>query len=140
MIPTVFMESNPKPLANTFGVYSFSLVTRSTFSFVFGLTFGLPFTTLDTVAIETPESLAISYILMALSSLSGYKKTGWSIRFFCNPTYIKYYNTNIFTGQIQNISQHCYKKCHIRFSLIPCNLQGILRFLPIRRSVHRGFF
>ena len=49
-------------LANAFGVYSFSFITARTFSFVFGLTFGLLLTTLDTVAIETFASFAISYI------------------------------------------------------------------------------
>ena len=45
-------------------------MTESTLRFVFSLTLGLPLTTLETVAIDTPASFAISYIFMIFPSLT----------------------------------------------------------------------
>ena len=119
MIPTVFID--PRPLANAFGVYSFSFITARTFSFVFGLTFGLLLTTLDTVAMETFASFAISYIFTIV------------LLFVLVIIENKLSDINHFTGQTQNSLLHYCMKFHTRFPLKSYNQPDILHFPPIRQ-------
>src|SRR5699024_4392118 len=61
--PTVVVFLLASPLATAFGRYPNLSIVANTFFRVVGLTLGLPFTTRDTVAIDTFASLATSYIV-----------------------------------------------------------------------------
>src|SRR5699024_11486097 len=65
--PTVVVFLLAKPLATAFGRQPNLSIVSSTFFLVEGLTFGLPFTTLETVAIDTFASRATSYIVTVIS-------------------------------------------------------------------------
>src|SRR4051812_40272626 len=64
MTPTVVVFLLARPLATAFGRYPNRSITSETFFLVAGFTLGFPFTTRDTVAIETFASRATSYIVI----------------------------------------------------------------------------
>jgi hypothetical protein len=66
--PTVVVRLLASPLATAFGRYPSVSMVPSTFFRVAGLTFGLPFTTRETVAIDTFASRATSYMVTFIVS------------------------------------------------------------------------
>ena len=56
----VFMVFKPSPLAKALGVYPYRSMMSSTLCFVFSLTLLLPFSTRETVAMDTPAFSEIS--------------------------------------------------------------------------------
>ena len=58
--PIVFVALLIKPLARALGLKSFSLIILKIFSFLSSFTLALPVKTLETVAGDTPATLAIS--------------------------------------------------------------------------------
>src|SRR5699024_5777362 len=66
--PTVVVFLLASPLATALGRYPSLSIVSNTFFLVVGFTFGLPFTTRETVAMETFASLATSLIVTLTKS------------------------------------------------------------------------
>ena len=65
--------------------FSIRACTLARFS---SLTFALPFSTLETVAGETPASFAMVYILIVSFSMFAFSKTGTSLHDYITNTYV----------------------------------------------------
>ena len=119
MIPTVFHRPKTKASGKRIRrVFIFFHNRKNHFHFVFGLTFGLLLTTLDTVAMETFASFAISYIFTIV------------LLFVLVIIENKLSDINHFTGQTQNSLLHYCMKFHTRFPLKSYNQPDILHFHP----------